>query len=71
MVNTNSINVCYIIFRCHIIRNIKCVNIILSQGVLQDEEDTDWVDVKWKGGVMGHPLQKDGCSCGIVVVKVS
>ncbi|XP_034065321.1 uncharacterized protein LOC117542007 [Gymnodraco acuticeps] len=32
---------------------------------------TDWVDVKWKGGVMGHPLQTDGCSCGVVVVKMA
>lgn len=32
---------------------------------------TDWVEVKWKGGVMPHPVQQDGSSCGIIVVKVS
>ena len=32
---------------------------------------TDWVDVKWKGGVMPHPVQMDGCSCGVIVVEVS
>ncbi|KAF3845952.1 hypothetical protein F7725_003030 [Dissostichus mawsoni] len=28
---------------------------------------TDWVDIKWKGGVMKHPVQQDGNSCGVVV----
>ncbi|XP_038566543.1 uncharacterized protein LOC119897068 [Micropterus salmoides] len=32
---------------------------------------TDWVDVKWKGGVMCHPVQKDGSSCGVIVVKMA
>jgi hypothetical protein len=32
---------------------------------------TDWVDVEWKGGVMPHPVQRDGCSCGVIVVEVS
>lgn len=32
---------------------------------------TEWVDVKWKGGVMSHPVQQDGSSCGVIVVKVS
>ncbi|CAL8327628.1 unnamed protein product [Gadus morhua 'NCC'] len=32
---------------------------------------TDWVDVKWKGGVMPHPVQMDGCSCGVIVVEMA
>lgn len=32
---------------------------------------TDWVNVKWKGGEMCHPLQQDTCSCGVIVIKVS
>ncbi|XP_036067061.1 uncharacterized protein LOC112139312 isoform X2 [Oryzias melastigma] len=32
---------------------------------------SEWVDVKWKGGVMAHPLQQDGCSCGVIVVKMA
>ncbi|KAM9487620.1 uncharacterized protein Hap1MRO34_004819 [Clarias gariepinus] len=32
---------------------------------------TDWVDIKWKGGVMSHPVQQDGHSCGVVVVKMA
>lgn len=32
---------------------------------------SDWVDVKWKGGVMCHPVQKDGSSCGVIVVKMA
>lgn len=32
---------------------------------------TEWVDIKWKGGVLTHPVQKDGFSCGVLVVMVS
>ncbi|CAL8303347.1 unnamed protein product [Arctogadus glacialis] len=32
---------------------------------------TDWVDVKWRGGVMPHPVQMDGCSCGVIVVEMA
>ncbi|XP_034536572.1 uncharacterized protein LOC117810743 isoform X2 [Notolabrus celidotus] len=32
---------------------------------------TDWVDVKWKEGVMSHPIQQDGSSCGVIVVKMA
>ncbi|XP_077384150.1 uncharacterized protein LOC144022866 isoform X2 [Festucalex cinctus] len=32
---------------------------------------TEWLDVKWKGGVMSHPEQKDGSSCGVIVVKMA
>lgn len=33
--------------------------------------NTDWVDIPWKGAVMAHPVQQDGCSCGVIVIKVS
>ncbi|XP_029998118.1 lysine-specific demethylase 5B-B-like [Sphaeramia orbicularis] len=32
---------------------------------------TDWVDVKWTGGVLNHPFQQDGNNCGVVVVKIA
>ncbi|KAF3849403.1 hypothetical protein F7725_015900 [Dissostichus mawsoni] len=32
---------------------------------------TDWVDIKWKGGVMKHPVQQDGNSCGVVVCMMA
>ena len=35
------------------------------------EKQTGWVDIQWKGGVIPHPVQKDGCSCGVIVVEVS
>ncbi len=31
----------------------------------------DWVDIKWNGGVLTHPVQQDGSSCGVIVVLVS
>lgn len=31
---------------------------------------TDWVDVKLKGGVLKHPVQKDTNSCGVIVILV-
>ncbi|XP_030581573.1 uncharacterized protein LOC115777745 [Archocentrus centrarchus] len=31
---------------------------------------TDWVDVKLRGGVMPHPCQRDGSSCGVLVIMV-
>ncbi|XP_030614872.1 uncharacterized protein LOC115801250 [Archocentrus centrarchus] len=31
---------------------------------------TDWVGIRWKGGAMRHPIQQDGSSCGVIVVKV-
>lgn len=31
---------------------------------------TDWVDVKWKHGVLDHSKQQDGCSCGVFVMQV-
>ncbi|XP_019215488.2 uncharacterized protein LOC109202448 [Oreochromis niloticus] len=32
---------------------------------------TEWVDIKWKGGVLTHPVQKDGFSCGVLVVMMA
>ncbi|CAL8406685.1 unnamed protein product [Arctogadus glacialis] len=32
---------------------------------------TDWVDIHWKGGVIPQPVQKDGCSCGVIVVEMA
>ncbi|XP_028988701.1 uncharacterized protein LOC114845072 isoform X2 [Betta splendens] len=32
---------------------------------------TDWVDIKWKGELMSHPVQQDGHSCGVIVVKMA
>ncbi|XP_034065286.1 uncharacterized protein LOC117541988 [Gymnodraco acuticeps] len=32
---------------------------------------TDWVDIKWKRGVMKHPVQQDGNSCGVVVCMMA
>ncbi|XP_076579587.1 uncharacterized protein LOC143315908 [Chaetodon auriga] len=32
---------------------------------------TDWVDLKWKGGVMTHPTQRDSSSCGVIVVMMA
>ncbi|KAJ4926173.1 hypothetical protein JOQ06_008356 [Pogonophryne albipinna] len=32
---------------------------------------TDWVAIKWKGGVMKHPVQQDGNSCGVVVCMMA
>ncbi|CAB1441530.1 unnamed protein product, partial [Pleuronectes platessa] len=32
---------------------------------------TDWVNVKWKGGVLEHPFQRDGSSCGVIVIKMA
>ncbi|XP_023197614.1 uncharacterized protein LOC111612128 isoform X1 [Xiphophorus maculatus] len=32
---------------------------------------TDWVGIQWKGGTMRHPIQQDGSSCGVIVVKMA
>ncbi|XP_030578943.1 uncharacterized protein LOC115775615 [Archocentrus centrarchus] len=32
---------------------------------------TDWVDVKLRGGVMPHPCQRDGSSCGVLVIMMA
>ncbi|CAB1440599.1 unnamed protein product [Pleuronectes platessa] len=32
---------------------------------------TDWVDIKFKGGVLQHPLQQDGDSCGVLVIMMA
>ncbi|MEQ2245868.1 hypothetical protein ILYODFUR_032327 [Ilyodon furcidens] len=32
---------------------------------------TDWLDVKLTGGVVSHPVQQDGSSCGVVVIKMA
>ncbi|XP_039469891.1 uncharacterized protein LOC120440750 [Oreochromis aureus] len=32
---------------------------------------TEWVDIKWKGGVLTYPVQKDGFSCGVLVVMMA
>ncbi|KAJ8348800.1 hypothetical protein SKAU_G00273890 [Synaphobranchus kaupii] len=32
---------------------------------------TEWVDIKWKGGVLAHPVQQDGSSCGIIVIMMA
>ncbi|XP_030590058.1 uncharacterized protein LOC115783395 [Archocentrus centrarchus] len=32
---------------------------------------TDWVGIRWKGGAMRHPIQQDGSSCGVIVVKMA
>ncbi|XP_026012681.1 uncharacterized protein LOC113015007 isoform X3 [Astatotilapia calliptera] len=32
---------------------------------------TDWVDVKLKGGVLKHPVQKDTNSCGVIVILMA
>ncbi|KAG9261258.1 hypothetical protein AMEX_G26257 [Astyanax mexicanus] len=32
---------------------------------------TEWVDMKWKGGVLTHPVQQDGSSCGVIVIKMA
>jgi len=33
-------------------------------------QKTDWVDVKWQGATIEHSIQKDGCNCGVFVMKV-
>ena len=30
----------------------------------------DWGRVRWRGGVMDHPVQRDKCSCGVIVTMV-
>ncbi|XP_028991434.2 uncharacterized protein LOC114846544 isoform X3 [Betta splendens] len=32
---------------------------------------TDWVDKKWKGAIMHHPVQKDSSSCGVIVIMMA
>nr|XP_043882388.1 uncharacterized protein LOC122769683 isoform X2 [Solea senegalensis] len=32
---------------------------------------SDWVNVKWTGDVLQHPFQRDGSSCGVIVVKMA
>ncbi|XP_062267668.1 uncharacterized protein LOC133973671 [Platichthys flesus] len=32
---------------------------------------TDWVDIKFKGGVLQHPLQQHGDSCGVLVIMMA
>ncbi|CAB1413085.1 unnamed protein product [Pleuronectes platessa] len=29
---------------------------------------TEWIDKKWKGGVLTHPTQQDSSSCGVIVI---
>ncbi|KAI7790401.1 hypothetical protein IRJ41_005503 [Triplophysa rosa] len=31
----------------------------------------DWVDIKFKGAVMQHPVQQDGSSCGVIVMMMA
>ncbi|XDV34076.1 hypothetical protein PO909_004282 [Leuciscus waleckii] len=32
---------------------------------------TEWVDIKWKGGVLAHPVQQDASSCGVIVTLMA
>ncbi|CAL8393324.1 unnamed protein product [Arctogadus glacialis] len=32
---------------------------------------TDWVDVKWQQASIEHRIQKDGCNCGVFVMKMA
>ncbi|CAL8292317.1 unnamed protein product, partial [Arctogadus glacialis] len=32
-------------------------------------QKTDWVDVKWQQATIKHSIQKDGCNCGVFVMK--
>nr|XP_046226497.1 uncharacterized protein LOC124049207 isoform X2 [Scatophagus argus]XP_046226498.1 uncharacterized protein LOC124049207 isoform X2 [Scatophagus argus] len=32
---------------------------------------TEWVDIKWKGGVLTHPVQRDSTSCGVIVTLMA
>ncbi|CAL8325739.1 unnamed protein product [Gadus morhua 'NCC'] len=32
---------------------------------------TDWVDIKFRGATLQHPVQKDGDSCGVIVIKMA
>ncbi|XP_073705879.1 uncharacterized protein [Garra rufa] len=31
----------------------------------------EWADIKFEGAVMDHPLQQDGSSCGVIVIKMA
>ncbi|XP_067224530.1 uncharacterized protein [Chanodichthys erythropterus] len=31
----------------------------------------DWVDIEFRGAVMKHPIQLDGCSCGVIVLMMA
>ncbi|XP_025760723.1 uncharacterized protein LOC109200617 [Oreochromis niloticus] len=32
---------------------------------------TDWVNVRLQGGVLTHPFQRDGSSCGVMVIMMA
>ncbi|CAI5682261.1 unnamed protein product [Oreochromis niloticus] len=32
---------------------------------------TDWVNVRLRGGVLTHPFQQDGSSCGVMVIMMA
>ncbi|XP_025760895.1 uncharacterized protein LOC102080104 isoform X3 [Oreochromis niloticus] len=32
---------------------------------------TDWVNVRLRGGVLTHPFQRDGSSCGVMVIMMA
>ncbi|XP_057179452.1 uncharacterized protein LOC130547506 [Triplophysa rosa] len=32
---------------------------------------TEWLNIKWKGGVLTHPTQQDASSCGIIVTMIA
>ncbi|KAI4796463.1 hypothetical protein KUCAC02_026965 [Chaenocephalus aceratus] len=31
----------------------------------------EWKHIQWKGGVLEHPTQQDGNSCGVIVVMMA
>ncbi|KAJ8001255.1 hypothetical protein DPEC_G00192430 [Dallia pectoralis] len=31
----------------------------------------DWLDIKWKGGVIAHTTQTDSFSCGVFVMQMA
>ncbi|XP_052394646.1 uncharacterized protein LOC127942748 isoform X1 [Carassius gibelio] len=35
------------------------------------QRKTEWQNIQWKGGVMTHPVQQDGSSCGVIVVLMA
>ncbi|KAK7130471.1 hypothetical protein R3I93_019961 [Phoxinus phoxinus] len=32
---------------------------------------TEWGNIKWKGGVLKHPFQRDASSCGVIVILMA
>ncbi|XP_051544401.1 uncharacterized protein wu:fc27b11 [Myxocyprinus asiaticus] len=31
----------------------------------------EWVDIKWKGGVLTHQIKRDGSSCGVTFIMMA